>query len=695
MNELELLSITEEDESAPEIDLAPDMSEINNIENYDFLMNDIRNSLSLEIEAFAPDMHAEAALEMPQLGDFEFDLPDLPTAVSDSSDSQIPKPEFSFQVEEPNALAPVFFSTENASTDFTQTLAEQPQQFAAEPTETAAESAFQSELAEDATPEMLAPIAAVEEFASASMPEPEELSAPDLAADLLIPEEMPAIEEPLFESVAFESEAVESVFDAPTELAAFSSEDAVAEPEFESASETTFEQLSESPASTFESTVDFASESMEAGAVESAALEDVPAPTAFDFLDTPEEFPEFLSSGETSLPEPEFTFDEPVQSELDVAAITQFFDSVENSEIEMPAASAEAENAPVMESATEVPQFEMDAPEELSFMEMPLPEAPEIPAMTELSLEEPEFSLETPQFSFEAPEMPEVSEETFDLPELSFDAPEMPQIAVESDELPEPSFELPEFPETLDFSPELSFNQNETSEELPEPAAMFAETEGNEFEDPDFSAENELLIEEEIQPEIPEFFEAPEMAEFDQAFDFSSDFQSIPTLEEALPQFEEPHLEETVGIENKYIVFRLNGEAYAFSAASVAEISHPLTVTPLPFVPSWMSGVANLRGDIIAVIDLRLFWYQPAAAPGTRTKMLVVRAENENVRIGLTVDAVSEIRYIPASQISTAESNPNAPFASYLQGVSNLEGETMHILNAEQFLSAPKLRRFE
>jgi purine-binding chemotaxis protein CheW len=153
-------------------------------------------------------------------------------------------------------------------------------------------------------------------------------------------------------------------------------------------------------------------------------------------------------------------------------------------------------------------------------------------------------------------------------------------------------------------------------------------------------------------------------------------------------------LDENDEISNQYVVFKLNEQLFAFSAANVVEVGHPLPVAALPFVPNWMSGVANLRGDIIAVLDLRRLWNLPPSEPGARQKMLILRSQQEQLRVGLIVDGVSEMRHLAAHEIRESDNSVNAPFAAYLKGLTGTDLNELHLLNAEEFLSAPELRKF-
>lgn len=146
-----------------------------------------------------------------------------------------------------------------------------------------------------------------------------------------------------------------------------------------------------------------------------------------------------------------------------------------------------------------------------------------------------------------------------------------------------------------------------------------------------------------------------------------------------------------INLEEKHIVFKLEDNLFAFSAADVMEIAHPLKVTPLPFVPSWLTGVTNLRGDILAVVDLRRLWNkQPAMQGANKTKMLVLRSRREDLMMGLVVDSVREMCVLPEERASVNLEQTtaiNSVCGGYVQSARNLDGDAVWLLNAENFLA--------
>jgi purine-binding chemotaxis protein CheW len=93
--------------------------------------------------------------------------------------------------------------------------------------------------------------------------------------------------------------------------------------------------------------------------------------------------------------------------------------------------------------------------------------------------------------------------------------------------------------------------------------------------------------------------------------------------------------------EQQWVVFQLAEHEYALRLESVSEVLRMVAITPLPEAPAWLAGVINLRGQVIAVTDLRLRLGLPAPTPGLNTPIIVVEADGR--QLGLIADSVVEV----------------------------------------------------
>lgn len=147
--------------------------------------------------------------------------------------------------------------------------------------------------------------------------------------------------------------------------------------------------------------------------------------------------------------------------------------------------------------------------------------------------------------------------------------------------------------------------------------------------------------------------------------------------------------------EEQHVLFELAGAEYAVPIANVIEIGRPPDVTPVPNVPDWVLGVANLRGEVISMVDLRTFLGMDGTSYGQDCRMLVARASEENVTTGLIVDQVSGIRYLSVDRIVTPGALIEDKVAPYLHGVYEHDEHLLVVLNLERLLLSPEMQQFE
>ncbi len=92
----------------------------------------------------------------------------------------------------------------------------------------------------------------------------------------------------------------------------------------------------------------------------------------------------------------------------------------------------------------------------------------------------------------------------------------------------------------------------------------------------------------------------------------------------------------------KYLTFIVADEEYGLEILKVREIIGMMDITKVPRTPHFVKGVINLRGKVIAVVDIRL---QVRAASRCRTpsETCIIVVEVNGTEIGLIVDRVSEV----------------------------------------------------
>jgi purine-binding chemotaxis protein CheW len=87
------------------------------------------------------------------------------------------------------------------------------------------------------------------------------------------------------------------------------------------------------------------------------------------------------------------------------------------------------------------------------------------------------------------------------------------------------------------------------------------------------------------------------------------------------------------------VLLRLGGSRFAVAMAGVAEVTALPAVTRLPGAPAWLVGVANWRGRMLPVIDIRSLVGVPVTPLASSARLVVVMA---GVRGELTAGLIAE-----------------------------------------------------
>lgn len=95
------------------------------------------------------------------------------------------------------------------------------------------------------------------------------------------------------------------------------------------------------------------------------------------------------------------------------------------------------------------------------------------------------------------------------------------------------------------------------------------------------------------------------------------------------------------------ILVRMGGSRYAVALAHVAEVGKVPPLTRVPGVPAWLAGVANWRGRILPVLDLRSLLGADVVDFGSTARLVVLSTDGTSV--GVLTDAVEGTAAIGAA----------------------------------------------
>src|ERR1700684_358150 len=143
----------------------------------------------------------------------------------------------------------------------------------------------------------------------------------------------------------------------------------------------------------------------------------------------------------------------------------------------------------------------------------------------------------------------------------------------------------------------------------------------------------------------------------------------------------------------QYLTFITAGEEYAIAIVKVREIIEFEAVTTVPNTPVWIRGVTNLRGSVVAVVDLATKFGLPASGISKFSCIIIteVMFHGESLIMGVLADSVSQV-----IDLSDDEIEPPPPFGTrvkteYLLGMGALGKKFCLILDIDKVLSADEL----
>jgi purine-binding chemotaxis protein CheW len=133
---------------------------------------------------------------------------------------------------------------------------------------------------------------------------------------------------------------------------------------------------------------------------------------------------------------------------------------------------------------------------------------------------------------------------------------------------------------------------------------------------------------------------------------------------------------------SQYCTFYLDKQLFGVELKSVQELIHWLDMTKVPLAPAVVSGLINLRGQIVTAVDLRRRLELAPAPPGLPAMNVVVHSEDGAV--SLLVDEIGDVLEVEDSTFELPPETLRGTVRSMLLGVHKLSDRLMLVLDTEK-----------
>ncbi len=151
--------------------------------------------------------------------------------------------------------------------------------------------------------------------------------------------------------------------------------------------------------------------------------------------------------------------------------------------------------------------------------------------------------------------------------------------------------------------------------------------------------------------------------------------------------------EHVEGEEKQYVTFIIGEETYGVEVLKVQEIIGMTQITHVPNTMSYMKGVINLRGSVVAVVDMRLKFTMQERDYDSFTVIIIVEVRER--MIGMIVDSVSDVVSIPVKGIQDTPHFSSKIETDFIKGIGQVDEKLVIILDVDKILTTDELKEIE
>lgn len=137
----------------------------------------------------------------------------------------------------------------------------------------------------------------------------------------------------------------------------------------------------------------------------------------------------------------------------------------------------------------------------------------------------------------------------------------------------------------------------------------------------------------------------------------------------------------------QYCTFSLDGLFFGVPVQQVQEVIRYQALTRVPLAAAEVSGLINLRGQIVTAIDLRRRLGLPPRPAGQRPMNVVVRSEEGAV--SLLVDEIGDVQEVQQESFEPPPPTLHGPARALIRGAYKLPQRLLLVLDTQRAVEVP------
>lgn len=142
-------------------------------------------------------------------------------------------------------------------------------------------------------------------------------------------------------------------------------------------------------------------------------------------------------------------------------------------------------------------------------------------------------------------------------------------------------------------------------------------------------------------------------------------------------------MSESKAVENRFVVAAIGEGLFGIPIERVRDVFRVERITRVPLAPPVVAGIANLRGRIVTVIDMRL---RLGLSPQTNMRPMAIGIDSGNESYGLLTDRVDDVVTIGMGGIERCPPHLDPRVTAIANGVHAVGHRLLILIDPERLL---------
>lgn len=145
--------------------------------------------------------------------------------------------------------------------------------------------------------------------------------------------------------------------------------------------------------------------------------------------------------------------------------------------------------------------------------------------------------------------------------------------------------------------------------------------------------------------------------------------------------------------DHQHLSFRIGSNVFALEISKVREVLEFRDTTKVPQTPDYMTGVINLRGAAVPVIDLNVRFSKAATDTTIDTCIIIsdVLVREETITVGLLADSVDEVFDLSVTDIEAMPNLGSDISVDFISGMGKKDDEFVLLMDIDRIFASAEL----